>query len=116
MDGINSASGENGLVLHLLKSNAAVGKAAEGKNHGASGETVGNILESFGGMLKSQMNSINTLQNDANAARETYAVGGDIPLHTVMIAGEKADLSLQLAMQVRNKLVAAYQEISHMTI
>ena len=116
MDGIGNQLGENGLTLSLLKSNAAVGKASGSKALDPSGEGVGNILQTFGGALKQQMNSINNLQNDANQARETYAVGGDIQLHTVMIATEKADLALQLAMQVRNKLVAAYQEISHMTI
>jgi flagellar hook-basal body complex protein FliE len=118
VDGIsNNPLGENGLTLSLLKSNAAITKAsASSKALDPSGQPVGNILESFGGMLKQQMSSINNLQTDANQARETYAVGGDIQLHTVMIATEKADLALQLAMQVRNKLVAAYQEISHMTI
>ena len=116
VDGISNSMGETTLTLSLLKSNAAVNKASAHKPTGASSETVGNIMESFGGMLKEQMNNINNLQNDANVAKETYAVGGDIPLHTVMIAAEKADLSLQLAMQVRNKLVAAYQEISHMTV
>ena len=116
MDGISNQMGETTLTLSLLKSNAAVGKVAGHKAEHAAGQTVGNIMESFGGLLKDQMNNINNLQNDANAARETYAVGGDIPLHSVMIATEKADLSLQLAMQVRNKLVAAYQEISHMSI
>jgi len=38
--------------------------------------------------------------------------GGDV--HTAMIAVEKADLSFQLMMQVRNKVVQAYQEISRM--
>ena len=115
MDSISNSMGENGLILSLLKSSTAVHKASP-KAITPDGQPVGNILESFGGMLKQQMNTINNLQNDANKAKETYAVGGDIPLHTVMIAGEKAELSLQLAMQVRNKLVAAYQEISHMSI
>jgi flagellar hook-basal body complex protein FliE len=115
VDGISNQMGETTLTLSLLKSHAAVSKAAPKAEH-AAGQTVGNILESFGGMLKEQMNNINNQQNEANTARETYAVGGDIPLHSVMIAAEKADLSLQLAMQVRNKLVAAYQEISHMSI
>jgi len=35
-------------------------------------------------------------------------------LHTALIAVEKADLSFQLMMQVRNKIVSAYQEISRM--
>ena len=118
MDGISNQQGETTLTLSLFKSHSAANKAAVASKaiDPDSGQTVGNILDSFGGMLKQQMNNINNLQADADQARQTYAVGGDIQLHSVMLAAEKADLSLQLAMQVRNKVVAAYQEISHMTI
>ncbi len=115
MDGISNSINDDGVNFSLLKSGITVHKATP-KAITPDGQPVGNILDSFGGLLKQQMTSINNLQNEANQAKETYAVGGDIPLHTVMIAGEKADLALQLAMQVRNKLVAAYQEISHMSI
>jgi flagellar hook-basal body complex protein FliE len=105
---------ENNLVGNELLSSSIVKKAAAAGN--GNQENVGNILQSFGTILKDQMTNINNLQNNANEAQQIYAVGGDIELHNVMLATEKADLALQLAMQVRNKVVAAYQEISHMTI
>lgn len=115
MESINNNLGGNDLLLNRLQSDAAVKKAGKGSENQES-EGLGNILHSFGGILKDQMSSINGLQEEANQAQQTYATGGDIELHNVMLAVEKADLSLQLAMQVRNKVVAAYQEISHMTV
>jgi len=111
----NNLGGNSDLLLNRLQSDSAVKKAGAG-TEGNEPEGLGNILHSFGGILKDQMANINNLQNEANQAQQTYATGGDIELHNVMLAAEKADLSLQLAMQVRNKVVAAYQEITHMTI
>jgi flagellar hook-basal body complex protein FliE len=113
VDSIDTNLQGNNLLGGTLQS-GIVKKAAAPDGNG--GESVGNILQSFGGILKDQMANINQLQNDANQAQQIYAVGGEIELHNVMLATEKADLALQLAMQVRNKVVAAYQEISHMTI
>jgi flagellar hook-basal body complex protein FliE len=83
---------------------------------GSESGSVGNILQSFSTILKDQMGNIDNLQAEASQAQQTYAVGGDIELHNVILATEKADMALQLAMQVRNKVIAAYQEISHMTV
>lgn len=107
---------ENNLAGNGLLSSSVIKKAAATASDNGGGESVGNVLQSFGGILKDQMANINNLQNEAGQAQQIYAVGGDIELHNVMLATEKADLALQLAMQVRNKVVAAYQEISHMTI
>jgi flagellar hook-basal body complex protein FliE len=115
VESINNNLGGNDILLNKLQSDFAVKKAGAGSENQES-ESLGNILHSFGGILKDQISNINQLQNDANQAQQTYATGGNIELHTVMLAAEKADLSLQLAMQVRNKLVAAYQEMTHMTI
>jgi flagellar hook-basal body complex protein FliE len=113
VDSIDNSLSGNNLLSGPLQS-GIVKKAVAPDNNG--GESVGNILQSFGSILKDQMANINHLQNDANQAQQIYAVGGDIELHNVMLATEKADLALQLAMQVRNKVVAAYQEISHMSV
>lgn len=73
-----------------------------------------NTLQSFGDLLKDQLQQINELQGQANKSVEIYAMGGDIELHNVIIAVEKADMALQMAAQVRNRLVSAYQEVSRM--
>ena len=55
--------------------------------------------------------------NDAaDKAQEALAMGEDISVHDVMIAAEKASLSLQMALQLRNKLLTAYQEINNVRV
>lgn len=116
MDSISHNLAGSELLLSRMQSDSAVKKAQSNpSDSGAIGQP-GSVLDSFGNILKDQMSQINELQSEAAQAKQIYAVGGDIDLHNVMIAGEKAELSLQLAMQVRNKMISAYQEITHMTV
>lgn len=78
--------------------------------------TPGEALNSFGDILKKSLGEVNTLQNQAAEATETYATGGPVELHQVMIAVEKAELSLELTAQIRNKMLSAYQEITRMGV
>jgi flagellar hook-basal body complex protein FliE len=70
---------------------------------------------SFTDVLKTAVSTVNQL-NDGAAAQVTNLVqgGGNGDLNSVMIAVEKADVSFQLMMQVRNKIVSAYQDIEKM--
>jgi flagellar hook-basal body complex protein FliE len=70
----------------------------------------------FGEALKNELSKVNAVQLQADNAMQDYATGGDTPLHQVMLSINKAELSLQLATQVRNKLVNAYQDISRMQV
>jgi flagellar hook-basal body complex protein FliE len=62
------------------------------------------------------MGSLQSLQDQADATAVTMAAGGPVDLHDVMIASEKAALGFQLALQLRNKVVEAYQEIMRMQV
>lgn len=64
--------------------------------------------------LRGAMDQVNQLQSTANQEVGALLEGNGMDVHSAMIAVEKADLSFQLMMQVRNKIVAAYQEISRM--
>jgi flagellar hook-basal body complex protein FliE len=64
----------------------------------------------FGQFLKDAVNEVNALEQNSNLELEKF-LNNESDLHSVMIALEKADLSFQLMMQVRNKIVSAYQEI-----
>ncbi|HEY4145288.1 flagellar hook-basal body complex protein FliE [Pinirhizobacter sp.] len=54
--------------------------------------------------------------NAADDAARVLAAGGDMPVHEVMIAMEKARLDLQFAVQVRNRVVAAYHDVVNMQV
>ena len=64
--------------------------------------------------LRGAMDDAEQLQGTADAKVAGLLTGNGMDVHSAMIAVEKADLSFQLMLQVRNKIVAAYQEISGM--
>lgn len=70
----------------------------------------------FGQMLTEALTRLNQQENVANQAITGLAVGDDIELHQVMLSMQEADLGFQLALQVRNKLVEAYQEVMRMQV
>lgn len=59
---------------------------------------------------------VNEEQQKANAIREAVLKGAEIPLHQMVIEFEKASVALNLLIQVRNKLLEAYQEINRMQV
>ena len=71
----------------------------------------GSFAETLGGALQ----KVDDMQLDADAQAEKVALGGG-NLHEMSLALEKADVSMRLAMKVRNKLVEAYQEIMRMSV
>lgn len=68
----------------------------------------------FADSLKLTIDQVQGSQNDAQGQVTELLNGNGADLHRAMIAVEKADLSFQLMMQVRNKIVAAYQEVSRL--
>lgn len=70
--------------------------------------------EGFGGLLSNAANQLGEANAGAQAQIGNVLAGGDADLSSVMVAVEKADVAFQLAMQVRNKIVNAYQDIEKM--
>jgi flagellar hook-basal body complex protein FliE len=68
----------------------------------------------FRDVLHSAIDDIQQLEGQAEAKVAGVISGNGADVHSAMIAVEKADLSFQLMMQVRNKIVSAYEEISRM--
>ena len=64
--------------------------------------------------LRGAMDQVEQLQNTADNKVSELLNGNGMDVHSAMIAVEKADLSFQLMMEVRYKIVSAYQEISRM--
>ncbi|NLM46513.1 MAG: flagellar hook-basal body complex protein FliE [Firmicutes bacterium] len=70
----------------------------------------------FAHMLKDALNGVNKLQVKADEAALQLANGQAEDVHQVMIAVEQAMLAMQLTVQIRNKVIEAYQEIARMQI
>lgn len=78
------------------------------KSAGNSGD------QSFASVLSDAVNKVDQLNDAAATQAGSLLRGGGGDLNDVMIAVEKADVSFQLMMQVRNKIVSAYQDIEKM--
>jgi flagellar hook-basal body complex protein FliE len=70
----------------------------------------------FGEFLKNAIGEVNDLQQASTQATNDFIVGKTDSIHEVMIAAEKASVALQLTLEVRNKVLEAYQEINRMQI
>lgn len=70
----------------------------------------------FAEYLKDALNKTNDLQLDSAKLTDDFAVGKTDNIHQVMIAAEKADIALQFTMQIRNKILDAYNEIMRIQI
>ncbi|WP_027108793.1 flagellar hook-basal body complex protein FliE [Lacticigenium naphthae] len=70
--------------------------------------------QDFTGMLTNAMENLEAKQADSNAAIESMIVGETDDLHTVMIKSTEAQLSLELAVQMRNKVIEAYNDVKNM--
>ena len=72
--------------------------------------------QNFANSLKDAISSLNEKQIESDKATNTLISGGDIELHDVMIASQKASVAMELTMQVRNKAVEAYQYMMRMSV
>lgn len=71
----------------------------------------------FSDALKNALNQVNQVQLASEKLGKNFAMGDDsVSLSDVMIAGQKANISFQATVQVRNKLVSAYNDIMNMQV
>jgi len=70
----------------------------------------------FKNLLVDSIRQVNEAQKSADHAVETLVTGGDVNPAEVLTAVQKADLSFRMMMQVRNKMIQAYQEIREIRI
>ena len=71
---------------------------------------------SFADVINDALNKVNDLQVQSSNMTDDFLTGKSDNIHSVMIAGSKADLALQMTLQVRNKVMDAYKEIMNMQV
>jgi flagellar hook-basal body complex protein FliE len=82
----------------------------------SSGTPAGGGSSSFGGILSDKVGALNDLQNQAADQSQALATGQATDVASVVTTVEQAALAMQLAVQVRNKAVDAYQELMRMQV
>ena len=80
----------------------------------SSKQTEGGV--SFADTLAESLNKVNEIQQEADKAIEKLAAGKTQNIHETMLAVGKADTAFRMTMQVRNKIVEAYQEVLRMQV
>ena len=89
------------------------GIAGSGKAGGAGG---GTPATSFSDVLKSSIDEVSRLQQDASKAVDDLATGKSENVTGVMTAMEKADVAFKTLLAIRGKLMDAYEEIKNISV
>ncbi len=71
---------------------------------------------SFKDFLLDSIQQVNAMQQDADVAVEKLVTGGEVNAAEVLTAVQKADIAFRLMLQVRNKMVAAYEEVRNIRV
>ena len=71
---------------------------------------------SFQDVFSSAIQNVETARANADQAAENFIAGGNQELHSTILAAQNAELDFEMFMQVRNKVVSAYEEIMKMQL
>ena len=98
-------------IDQLLQELNSLAARAEGREPAAAGSS------GFGEALQAALDQVNRAQQEAAHMTEQFDLNApNVNLHDVMMSLQKASLSFQTMVQVRNRLVTAYQEIMNMQV
>ncbi len=75
-----------------------------------------NNAQSFGQFLSEQIEKVNESQLKTEEVTKQFLTGNTQDIHQVLIAAQESKITLQLAVEIRNKVIEAYQEISRMSV
>lgn len=104
----------DGLLAEMRAAMAAAQSGAPRVTDSAS-SAIGKV--DFAHALKNSLDSVAASQNKATEMQQAFVMGDDkVSLSDTMIAMQKANISLQATVQVRNKVVAAYNDIMNMQV
>lgn len=92
------------------------GSAALSMQSGIASAATPGASGDFGKVLQGAISSIDGLRQDANTAIQKFLTGQNEEIHSTVMATQKAEMAFDLGLQVRNKVVSAYQEIMRMQI
>ena len=85
-------------------------------SHLGENQDVEKPVQSFGEMLTDALKKTNELQLESDKLNAALAAGRVEDISQVVVAGQKADIAIQLTLQLRNRAVSAYQEIMRMQV
>ena len=78
-------------------------------------DSANSFYKSLSTAINDGIHNVNNLQRASEDATEFFASGGNIDIHSVLIASQKARMGLEMATQLRNQAISAYKEITRMS-
>jgi flagellar hook-basal body complex protein FliE len=96
----------NNTIQGLPQGDLVLGGRGGGRQSGATGDS------EFMNTLRNAIDQVGQLQSEADGKVAQLLTGNGRDVHSAMIAVEKASLAFQMMVQVRNKIVQAYQQVS----
>jgi len=110
-------TGVNNQKLGVLEPRTGMGKLSRKMENPDRPMTAAEIKNTtFKDLILGGVGEVNMMQQNADRAVEKLMCGGEIGMAEVLTAVQKADIAFKMMMQIRNKLVAAYQEIQNMRV
>lgn len=100
--------------LRNLSGVGQLGATPEIRPVSAPGQTEAAQGPSFGKMLSESIEKVNGLMNESDQSIEDLATGKSANVHHTMIALQKADISFRMLLEVRSKVMKAYEEVMRM--
>ncbi|CEN21655.1 flagellar hook-basal body complex protein FliE [Paraclostridium sordellii] len=103
MNGISAISGVNNIATsnNLLKTSNTESMKKE---------------SSFSDVIKSAIDKVNDMQVDSNNKVKSLIKGEDVSMHDVMVSAQEAQMSMQLMIEVRNKVYEVYQDLNRVQL
>ena len=116
MDGLTISGAK--AILNNGQTTAEINRVTPEITPPSLGPTIGGDTteKSFAATLKDAVSSVNVAQKESDYKMQELATGKSQNIHETMIAAEKADIALRLMVQVRNKMIEAYQEMMRMQV
>ncbi|MDB2705674.1 flagellar hook-basal body complex protein FliE [Pseudomonadota bacterium] len=101
----------------LTQMRAEQARASQQVNVNSSAQVQGTDSVNFSGVIKSAIDQVNETQQASGKLKTAFEMGDpNVSLVDAMIASQKAGVAFQATVQVRNKLVAAYEEVMRMSV
>ncbi|MGN0017646.1 MAG: flagellar hook-basal body complex protein FliE [Candidatus Gastranaerophilaceae bacterium] len=90
--------------------------STQSKLNKMSSSPVQMFMNSIENGISNGLNDVNEKKLYSDELQEAFARGEDVSVHDLMIAAEKSTLSMQLAMQIRNRMISAYNDVKNMSL
>ncbi|MBX2994338.1 MAG: flagellar hook-basal body complex protein FliE [Bdellovibrionaceae bacterium] len=116
MDGFTVSRANRFLETGSLDNKSMKINGESSSQVGSLGSTSPASGKSFADTLQDAIGNVNELQKTADKGAQDLATGRTDNIAEVMLSSERADIALKLMMQVRNKIIDAYQEVMKMQV